>query len=447
MRTKLLLLSLLVTGMAQSQTIDLELFADGFDRPAEIVNAGDSRLFVVEQTGRIQILNADGTTNDTPFLDLSAMVSNGSEQGLLGLAFHPLYETNGYFYVNYTDADGDTVIARYTKSTTDDNAADPASALVMLTVEQPFDNHNGGCLRFGPDSYLYIAMGDGGSGGDPGNRAQNKNELLGKILRLNVDAAAPYIPMTNPYLGIDGADEVWAYGLRNPWKFSFNNGNIWIADVGQENIEEINRMSDTESGVNYGWKCFEGTEVYTTDNCSLIEMYTPPVAEYEHEGTSRCSITGGYVYTGTAFPNMQGKYFFADFCTAEIGMVDGSTISWLGDFSGNITTFGEDMNGELYVAGNGNVYKIVDTTAGISDFANGLFSLYPNPAGSEVFVSAKEGFDSGLASIFNISGQLVMEQQLNDGETKIDTSRLQNGVYMLRLQTTQGGYSTKLVIN
>ncbi|MHA3789624.1 PQQ-dependent sugar dehydrogenase [Flavobacterium hauense] len=447
MKTKLLLLSLFMTGMASAQTISLELFADGFDRPAEIANAGDSRLFLVEQTGRIQILNADGTTNETPFLNLSTLISTGNEQGLLGLAFHPDYVTNGYFYVDYTDGNGDTVIARYTKSTTDANAADPNSALVMLTVEQPFDNHNGGCLRFGPDGYLYIAMGDGGSGGDPGNRAQNKNELLGKILRLDVNAAAPYIPATNPYVGIDGADAVWALGLRNPWKFSFNDGNIWIADVGQENIEEINRMSATASGINYGWKCFEGTDVYSTDNCSLVEMYTMPVAQYEHEGTSRCSITGGYVYTGSAYPNMQGKYFFADYCTAEIGVVDGSTLSWVGNFSGTITTFGVDANQELYAAGSGTVYKVIDTTAGLNDFDNKLFSLYPNPAGNEVFVSAKEGFGEGLASIFNVSGQLVIEQKLGEGQTKIDTSKLQTGLYMVKLQTPTVGYNTKLVIN
>lgn len=449
MKTKLLLLSLFISGLAGAQTIALELFADGFDRPAEIVNAGDGRLFVVEQTGRIQILNADGSTNETPFLNLSTMVSTGGEQGLLGLAFHPDYATNGYFYINYTDLNGDTVIARYTKSATDDNVADPASVLVMLNVDQPFDNHNGGCLRFGPDGYLYIALGDGGDGGDPGNRAQNKNELLGKILRLNVDAAAPYIPMTNPYVGIDGADEVWAIGLRNPWKFSFHDGNIWIADVGQGVIEEIDKVSATAAGVNYGWKCFEGTQVFTTENCSLVEMYTIPVAEYEHE-SNRCSITGGYVYTGSAYPNMQGKYFFADYCTAEIGMVnsDGSDLTWLGNFSGTITTFGVDNAGELYTAaGNGNIYKVTDTTAGLNDFANGLFSVYPNPAGNEVFVSAKEGFDNGLATIFNVSGQQILEQRLNDGETKIDTSRLQTGIYMLRLQTATGGYNTKLVIN
>ncbi|PZR23815.1 MAG: hypothetical protein DI539_02250 [Flavobacterium psychrophilum] len=447
MKTKLLLLSLLMAGFAQAQVLELELFADGFDRPAEIVNAGDARLFVVEQTGRIQILNADGTTNPNPFLNLSTMVSDGGEQGLLGLAFHPEYATNGYFYVNYTDLNGDTVVARYTRSSADENAADATSAQVMLTIEQPFDNHNGGCLRFGPDGYLYIATGDGGSGGDPGNRAQNKNELLGKILRLNADAAAPYIPETNPYVGIEGADEVWAIGLRNPWKFSFNDGNIWIADVGQENVEEINKVTATASGVNYGWKCFEGTEVYTTEDCSLVEMYTIPVAEYVHEGSSRCSITGGYVYTGSMYPSMQGKYFFADYCTGEIGMTDGATLTWAGDFSPNITTFGEDINGELYVGGNGNVYKLKDATAGLNEFANGVFSLYPNPANDVVSISLKDGFDNGQASIFNVSGQMVLQQKLDSADTKINTSQLQAGVYMLKLQIAGNGYNSKLVIN
>lgn len=447
MKTKLLLLSLLMAGFAQAQVLELELFASGLDRPAEIVNAGDSRLFVVEQTGRIQILNANGSVNTTPFLNLSTMVSGGGEQGLLGLAFHPDYETNGYFFVNYTDLNGDTVVARYTRSSTDENVADATSAMVLLTIDQPYDNHNGGCLRFGPDGYLYIATGDGGNGGDPGNRAQNKDELLGKILRLNVDAASPYIPETNPYVGIEGADEVWALGLRNPWKFSFNDGNIWIADVGQGNVEEIDKVVATAAGVNYGWKCFEGTAVYSTDNCSLVEMYTQPVAEYVHEGSSRCSITGGYVYTGTMYPNLQGKYFFADYCTGEIGMVDGSTLSWLGDFSPNITTFGEDMNGELYVGGSGSVYKIKDTTAGLNEFAGSAFSLYPNPAKNDVTITLKDGSDSGLASVFNVSGQLVLQEHLNSGDTKINTSQLQAGVYMLKLQVAGNGYNTKLVIN
>ena len=452
MKTKLLLLSLFITGLASSQVIDLELVSDDFEAISEIVNAGDDRLFVVEQGGHIRILNTDGSINAADFLNVSTLVSNESEQGLLGLAFHPDYATNGYFYVNYTNVDGDTVIARYTKSTGNDGTADPTSALIMLTIAQPFDNHNGGCLRFGTDGYLYIATGDGGSGGDPGNRAQNLDELLGKILRLDVDIPAPYIPAENPYVDIDGADEVWAYGLRNPWKFSFDRltNDLWIADVGQENIEEINNVEFIlATGLNYGWKCYEGNVEYNTDQCSPLGTYTMPVAQYVHEGTNRCSITGGYVYTGNSYPALLDKYLFADFCSGEIGLLNGDTsITWTASFGENITTFGEDNDGELYIgSGGGSVYKIVDTTAGLNDFTNSPFALYPNPANDEVFINSKDGIATGLASIFNVSGQLILEQQLVGDDSKIDTSKLQTGVYMVKIQTSGARYNTKLVIN
>lgn len=453
MKTKLLLLGLFFTGIAHSQVIELEEFADGFDSPSEIVHTGnDDRLFVVEQTGHIKILNADGSTNETDFLNVTSLISSGGERGLLGLAFHPDYDTNGYFYVNYTNTAGNTVIARYTRSTGDANVADATSALIMLTVTQPFSNHNGGCLRFGNDNKLYIAMGDGGSGGDPDNRAQNKDELLGKLLRLDVDAAAPYIPTDNPFVGIEGADEVWAYGLRNPWKFSFSRttGDLWIADVGQGNVEEINfKLAPLSGGVNYGWKCYEGTAEFDTALCSDIGMYTMPVAEYVHEGTSRCSITGGYLYTGNNYPALTNKYVFADYCSGEIGILDSdANISWTPSFDENFTTFGEDNDGELYIASaSGSIYKIVDTTAGLNEYAGNPFTLHPNPANDEVFVSTKKDFDSGMASIFNVSGQLVLEQEVGSGDTKIDTSRLQTGVYMLKFETGTGRYNTKLVIN
>ena len=444
MKKRLLLPLLLLGCVSFAQTIQLETFATGITSPVEIVNAGTNQIFVAGQNGIITILDSDGIANTTPFLDISAVTQFEGEHGLFGVAFHPDYATNGYFYVNYINTEGNTVVARYTRSTENPDIADPNSAFIVLNITQLYGFHQGGCLRFGPDGYLYISSGDGGES----QMGQNINTMLGKILRIDVNSGTPYtIPATNPFADTEGTDEIWAYGLRNPWKFSFNDGNIWIADVGQENIEEINRMSATDSGINYGWKCFEGTDVYSTDNCSLVGMYTMPVAQYEHEGTSRCSITGGYVYTGSAYPNMQGKYFFADYCTAEIGVVNGSTLSWLGNFSGTITTFGVDANQELYAAGSGTVYKIVDTTAGLNDFDNKLFSLYPNPAGNEVFVSAKEGFGEGFASIFNVSGQLVIEQKLGEGQTKIDTSKLQTGVYMVKLQTSTMGYNTKLVIN
>jgi glucose/arabinose dehydrogenase len=261
MKTKLLFASLLFTALAPAQEIELEQFATGFTNPIEIVHAGDSRLFVVEQGGIIRILNADGSVNPNPFLNISNLVSTGSEQGLLGLAFHPDYDDNGYFYVNYTNTAGHTVVARYSVNPTDPSLADATSQLPLLTINQPYENHNGGCLRFGPDGYLYIATGDGGSGGDPENRAQNLETLLGKILRIDVDNGNPYVvPATNPFMGVGGADEIWAYGLRNPWKFSFNrnNGDLWIADVGQNAVEEINKVVSNPGGLNYGWRCYEG---------------------------------------------------------------------------------------------------------------------------------------------------------------------------------------------
>jgi glucose/arabinose dehydrogenase len=238
MKKILLLLTCLFAHVSYCQTIALNSFATGFTKPVDITHAGDSRLFVVEQTGRIKILNSNGTTNTTPFLNLSALITtSGGEQGLLGLAFHPNYAINGFFFVNYTRAsDGATVIAKYTVSANADIAN--TTGTVLLTIAQPFSNHNGGNIKFGPDGYLYIATGDGGSGGDPGNRAQNQNELLGKMLRIDVNSTiAPFYtsPPTNPFVGVAGADEIWATGLRNPWKFSFDtaNGNLWIADVGQ----------------------------------------------------------------------------------------------------------------------------------------------------------------------------------------------------------------------
>lgn len=452
MKTKLLLLALLFSGIGFSQTIDLEVFAGGFSNPVEIVNAGDNRLFVVEQGGSIKILNPDKTINETLFLDLAGVITFEGEMGLLGLAFHPDYATNGYFYVDYVNADGNTAIARYTRSTGNPNTADPASALIMLTVEQPFDNHKGGSLHFGPDDYLYIAMGDGGSSGDPGNRAQNKNVLLGKLLRLDVDAAAPYIPATNPFVGIDGADEIWAYGLRNPWKFSFNrlNNDLWIADVGQNEFEEINKVVPTASGLNYGWKCYEANAIFDLSQCSLVEMYTTPVAQYPHGGgTGRCSITGGYVYTGANYPNMLNKYFFADFCTGEIGMLDTeNTLFWKGNFEDGITTFGEDMNGELYVAAGNTIYSIIDTaTTGTNDFDTAHFSVYPNPAKSEVFIDLKDMTTTGTASIFDISGKRLLQQSIATNSTRIDTSMLQGGVYLLTIETAGSSFNSKLIIN
>jgi glucose/arabinose dehydrogenase len=454
MKPKLFLAMLLCGYGALAQTIALEEFATGFNGLTEITHAGDDRFFVTEQEGIIKIVNADGTVNGTAFLDISSLLSTGGERGLLGLAFHPDFATNGYFFVDYTNVAGNTVIARYTRSTANANIADPSTATILLTVEQPFENHNGGCLRFGPDGYLYIAMGDGGSGGDPNGNGQNKNVLLGKLLRIDVDGAAPYgIPADNPFVGIDGADEIWAYGLRNPWKYSFNrlNGDLWIADVGQDNIEEINKSGGNPAGMNYGWRCFEGSATFNNDGCSIVEMYTQPFAEYTHSETQGCSITGGYIYTGTNYPNFLGKYIFADYCNNKIGWADAEgDLTYTDAFNGNnFTVFGEDMDGELYIGGKttGTIYRITDSELSTPTIKNTLFSLAPNPAQNEVFITLNNATGNTAATVYDLGGKLLLQQALTTDANRIDTSALQAGMYLLEVTNGNGRNVQKLVIN
>ncbi|HEU4496987.1 MAG TPA: PQQ-dependent sugar dehydrogenase [Flavobacterium sp.] len=455
MKKQLLFMALLFSNALLPQTIGIVPFASGFNDPVEIAHAGDSRLFVVEQAGRIKILNADQTTNPAPFLDISSLVSCCGERGLLGLAFHPNYAANGFFYVNYTNTAGNTVIARYAVSAADPNAASPSSAAVLLTVPQPFSNHNGGTIKFGPDGYLYIGMGDGGSGGDPGNRAQNINELLGKLLRIDVNSGSPYgIPPDNPYAGaVAGADEIWAAGLRNPWKFSFNrlNGDLWIADVGQNQVEEINKASPAAAGLNYGWRCYEGASPYNTSGCAPMASMTFPVAQYTHAATGGCSVTGGYVYTGSLYPALQNKYLFADYCLNRIGMADGSgSIAYSATFPGSnfFTTFGENNAGELFVAGTAQdiVYRIVDASLAADDFAANGFKIYPNPAGPEVFISNPNEIALARICISDLSGKTVLDQKPQDIlSNRLDTSSLESGIYAITIESASGlKYISKL---
>jgi len=399
-------------------------------------------------------LNPNGTINTTPFLTLtSSTILSGGERGLLGLAFHPNYATNGYFYVNYTRAgDGATVIARYSVSS-DPNIADASSGTVLLTVAQPFSNHNGGSIKFGSDGYLYIGMGDGGSGGDPGNRAQNISENLGKMLRIDVDSASPYgIPATNPYVGITGNDEIWGIGLRNPWKFSFNrlNGDLWIADVGQNAIEEINKVSAPlpNTGLNFGWRCYEGNVAYNNSGCPAYSSTYAPIAVYVHGTTNRCSITGGYYYTGTAYPNFANKYFFADYCTGEIGWVntDGS-ITWNYNGPNLITTFGEDKDGELYVAMGGTIYKMVDASLSVNDFNNQGIQLYPNPVQNELVIQNDNNLALTSIQITDLTGKVVLEQSLDAvALNRLSISSLAKGIYMATVNGLTGRlYQTKLI--
>ena len=451
MKTRLLLPAVLLwAGIGYAQTIDLEVVANGFDRPVEITHAGDDRLFVVEQSGRIRILHPDGTVNNDPFLDISVLVSNGFEQGLLGLAFHPDYTTNGYFFINYTDEDGDTVVARYTVDDENPDLADADSSLPIITVNQPFDNHNGGTLRFGPEGYLYIGMGDGGSGDDPQGNAQNVESLLGKMLRLDIDTDGemPYeIPADNPFAGVAGADEIWAYGLRNPWKFSFAHGDfdLWIADVGQDELEEINMAEVTQAGLNYGWRCYEGTQENITDGCPNVTELTMPIAEYG-QANSRCSITGGFLYSGEMYPNLVNKYVFGDWCSGEIGITDSEgDITWTDSFNDNIYTFGEDMNGELYVGGGETVYRIVDTSLSTPRADTMPFAVYPNPADNDVFIDMRDTADVAV-TIYDMGGKLLVMQPVSAEISRIDTSALQAGIYVMEIKAGDTSYNQKLVI-
>lgn len=330
--------------------------ASGFVRPVFLTHAGDGsgRSFIVEQNGRIFVMQ-DGNVLGTPFLDASSLVSrDANERGLLGLAFHPKYAENGFFYINYTDRAGNTVVARYTVSADDPNVADPESAQTILGVNQPYANHNGGDIAFGPDGYLYIGMGDGGSAGDPQGHAQNPSSLLGKMLRIDVDGGEPYaIPEDNPFVTDSSyVPEIWALGVRNPWRFSFDalTGDLYIADVGQNQWEEVNFQPAGLGGINYGWNIMEGMHRYSGE--PVPEGLTPPFAEYSHaEG---CSITGGYVYRGEELPDLQGFYFFADYCS---GVIWSSYRDAAGTWQTNpfmesgltVSSFGVDEAGELYV--------------------------------------------------------------------------------------------------
>jgi glucose/arabinose dehydrogenase len=339
----------------------------GLTNPIGVVDAkdGSDRLFVIEQTGQIRIVE-NGRLLLTPFLDIRDRLVSGGEQGLLGLAFPPDYASKGYFYVNYTDRSGDTVIARY-RIGSSPNQANANSEEVILRIDQPFGNHNGGQLAFGPDGFLYIGLGDGGGSGDPQNNAQNPNSLLGKILRLDVESgAATYtIPNDNPFRSpTDGIrDEIWASGLRNPWRFSFDRqtGDLFIADVGERQIEEVNFQPATSTGgENYGWRRFEGTRAFNNTNSNTTTL-TFPVTQYDH--SQGASVTGGFVYRGPARSDLQGVYLFADFANGKIWGLRRMGNTWetalLLDTEFNISSFGEDRAGNLFVADyNGTLYRL-----------------------------------------------------------------------------------------
>lgn len=340
-----------------------------------------TRLFVVEKGGLITVVDRATNMLLGTFLDISHLVSTGTEQGLLGLAFDPLYDSNGRFYVNYTDTSGHSVIARYLLDPNNPNAALSTADRIILTVDQPFANHNGGMLTFGPDGFLYIGFGDGGSGGDPQRRAQNLNDLLGKLLRLDVAQSGPppspayTIPPSNPCIGQAGIrEEIWSLGLRNPWRFSFDrsNGDLYIADVGQNTREEISISpagTGAGKGLNFGWNVMEGSLCFPIGSACSPTGLALPAVEY-NTGQEGCSITGGYVYRGAAIPALRGTYFYSDFCAGFVRSfryVNGQVLEhadWTGVLPsiGNIVSFGEDAQGELYIlTSNGGLWRIAPT--------------------------------------------------------------------------------------
>ena len=375
-----------LAALAPAQDIASRLVVSGLSRPIYATHApGDeSRLFIIEKQGRIRILNLDTETlNSDYFLNIDSLVTGGTstsdERGLLGLAFHPDYQNNGYFYVYYTATagNGDSYIRRYNRGADADHAT-TAGAITIMSFDQPYTNHNGGFIEFGPDGYLYIFTGDGGSGGDPGNRGQDiTNQRLGKILRIDIDNGTPYsVPADNPFVGTSGDDEIYAYGLRNPWRCAFDRltGDLWIADVGQNAREEVNYVRPNElSGANFGWKCKEGLSTYSS-SCGSSGPFFDPQIVYNHNSSGGYSITGGYPYRGCAIPELQGTYFYADYVLSNfwsaVPQKNGNVsvqsrnsdlrTSTTGVTVNQVASFGEDARGEIYIVSqSGRIFKIV----------------------------------------------------------------------------------------
>ncbi len=450
---QLTILFLLLPAFAQPSQVSYESFITGLDKPVAMTHAGDSRVFVVEQhTGKIKVFDEGGTELGT-YLNMSGKISTGNEQGLLGLAFHPNYKSNGYFYINYTTTSGSSRVCRFQVSGADSNMANAATETLIIQVSQPYANHNGGSVVFGPDGYMYIGFGDGGSSGDPNGNAQNGNSLLGKMLRIDIDGGFPYaIPADNPFVSdANVKDEIWALGLRNPWKYSFDKetGDLWIGDVGQNAYEEIDlQLASSAGGENYGWRCYEGNNEYNTTGCDAQGSYDSAVYEIGH-ASGACSVTGGYVYRGGQYTDIEGHYFFSDYCTGEVWSLlsDGAgefELNTHADFGGNVVSFGEDMSGQLYgLTISGEIKKIItpNVVQGLTfDKSSKLISVYPNPSGGSFSVSF-ESVQTGLLQISDMNGQELYSQSISDDTFEFNGD-LKQGVYFLKL-ITNGKVSTQ----
>lgn len=380
----------------------------GLSNPLLVTHAGDGsdRLFIVEKTGKILIYK-NSALNPIPFLDASSIITADGERGLLSLAFHPNYTTNGRFFIYYTNINGDITIARYNVSAADPDLADNSSGVILLTIPKIYKNHNGGTLAFGPDGYLYASIGDGGNHGDPNGNGQNKTTLLGKILRLDVSGSSYTIPTNNPFYSDANPNvkkEIWALGLRNPWRVSFdrNTGDLYIGDVGQNDWEEIDFQSAASAGGgNYGWRCYEGNHAFNTAGCLAISNFTFPIIEYAHTiiapDDNGCSVTGGYVYRGTQFVRLQGVYLYADFCKGKVFGSKNISGQWtstlIRDTNYKIASFGEDEQGEIY----------------LTDFLSGsVFHIVEAPLITNVYASvgAQDGWILESSEASNVGGTL-----------------------------------------
>jgi glucose/arabinose dehydrogenase len=418
--------------------IQLTDFVSGFSRPVDIAHCNDSRLFVVEQRGKIWIVDSNGIKQTTAFLEIDVRVNDsGNEQGLLGLAFHPNYTQNNFFYVYYIQSNGDTKVSRFTRDSLNVNKADPNSEKVILEQDQPFSNHNGGSLKFGPDGYLYIGLGDGGSAGDPQGNGQNKNTFLSKILRIDIDNGDPYaVPLSNPFVNdASFKPETWTWGLRNPWRISFDRmtGDLWIGDVGQNAREEIDFQPAGVGGYNFGWRCYEGTNTYNTTGCQSASTYKTPAAEYNNPSIG-CSITGGFIYRGSKYADLFGHYLYADYCSGRIWSVtqkpDGTfnaatQLANLGDFE--FSSFGEGKDGELYIAllSSGKIQKIKE-----------ICSPFQVTATSSNETCAGDANGSIDLSIFNANG--TPSFTWTNGLSGEDQSNLTAGIYSLLVKDGNG---------
>jgi len=449
MKNILLLISAFFCLNAFSQTIELEDFADGFSSPLALKNAGDERLFVVEQGGVIKIVDLNGVVNSTPFLDIQSIVNAGGERGLLGLAFHPEYQTNGRFFVHYSNSSGDTQISEFSVSTSNPDIANPNSEVMLLTVSQPFSNHNGGTIAFGPqDGYLYIGLGDGGGGGDTDNNAQNPTLLIGKLLRIDIDTQSGGnnygIPSDNPFIGDPNTrDEIWATGLRNPFRFTMDpeTNSIWIGDVGQNAREEVNRASLSQAGLNYGWRCYEGNAPFNTSGCPDESELTFPVFDYSWNGGG--SVIGGYVYRGDLYADLQDVYVFGDIdgmiSTLDI---DDNYINQ-GQFPGTWVAFGQDINKELYSVNlGGSIFKIAGGVLSVDENQGANAIIYPNPATNIVNIKLQTQVMEHL-KISDVKGSVIYTETLQSNKKLLNTSSFAKGMYFITITTKNGAVVVK----